>query len=159
MCTNGTQVLCEVSSLTAGVYNPLLFSKSDVGFFKNKSVKVLWEGTYGFSSLSEKTRKYNHLQMSLHRQHFLGPTTVWTCDLLLADFCSPNWANQVAVINVPDELRRQSYSVGPSSSFICICQYLEAKSRQKKHWAPPKASNTSSVQGNWYIWHPSLSTG
>ena len=99
---------------------------------KNKSGKVLWDGTYGFSSLSEKTRKYNHLQMSLRRQHFLGPTTVWTCDLLLADWCSPNWANQVAVINVPDELRRQSYSVGPSSSFICICQYLEAKWRQKK---------------------------
>ena len=25
----------------------------------------------GFSSLSEKTRKSNHLQMSLQRQHFL----------------------------------------------------------------------------------------
>ena len=28
-------------------------------------------GTYGFSSLSEKTRKSNRLQMSLQRQHFL----------------------------------------------------------------------------------------
>ena len=27
--------------------------------------------TYGFSSLSDKTRKSNHLQMSLQRQHFL----------------------------------------------------------------------------------------
>ena len=26
---------------------------------------------YGLSSLSEKTRKSNHLQMSLKRQHFL----------------------------------------------------------------------------------------
>ena len=26
---------------------------------------------YGLSSLSEKTRKSNHLQMSLQRQHFL----------------------------------------------------------------------------------------
>ena len=65
----------------------------DVGSFtcqKNKSVKVLWDGTYGFSSLSEKTRKSNHLQMSLQRQHFLlsylktlsvGPAGVWpaTC--------------------------------------------------------------------------------
>ena len=71
----------------------LLFSKSSVGSFtshKNKSVKVLWDGTYGFSSLSEKTRKSNHLQMSLQRQHFLlsylrtlsvGPARVWTRDL------------------------------------------------------------------------------
>ena len=46
----------------------LLFSNSDVGCFmshKNKSVKVLWDGTYSFSSLSEKTRNSNHLQMSL----------------------------------------------------------------------------------------------
>ena len=84
MCTNGTQVPCEVPSL----HNPttrkgwphhrglrnLLFSNSDVGSFtshKNKWVKVLWDGTYGFSSLSERTRKSNHFQMSLLRQHFL----------------------------------------------------------------------------------------
>ena len=75
---------------------PLLFSNSDVGSFTshmNRSVKVLWDGTYGFSSLSEKTRKSNHLQMSLQRQHFLlsylktlsvGPAGVWTRDLPLA---------------------------------------------------------------------------
>ena len=34
-------------------------------------MKVLCDGTYGFSSLSEKTRKSIHLQMSLQRQHFL----------------------------------------------------------------------------------------
>ena len=54
---------------------PLLFSNSGVGSFtshKNKSVKVLWDGTYGFSSLSEKTRKSNRLQMYYwQRQHFL----------------------------------------------------------------------------------------
>ena len=53
---------------------PLLFSNSDVGSFtshKNKSMKVLWDRTYSFSSLSEKTRKTNHLQMSLQSQHFL----------------------------------------------------------------------------------------
>ena len=53
---------------------PLLFSNSGVGSFtshKNKSVKVLWDGTYDFSSLSEKTRKSNRLQMWLQRQHFL----------------------------------------------------------------------------------------
>ena len=75
---------------------PPLFSNSDVGSFtshKNKSVKVLWDGTYGFSSLSEKTRKSNHLQMSLQRQHFLlsflkclsvGSAGVWTRDLPLS---------------------------------------------------------------------------
>ena len=74
---------------------PLLFSNSDGGSFtshKNKSVKVLWEGTYGFSSLSEKTRKSNRLQMSLQRQHFLlsylktlsvGLAGHWTRDLPL----------------------------------------------------------------------------
>ena len=73
----------------------LLFLKSDVGSFtshKNKSVKVLWDGTNGFSSLSEKTRKSNHLQMTLQKQHFLlsylktlsvGPAEVWTRDLPL----------------------------------------------------------------------------
>ena len=105
MWTNGTQVPCKVPSLP----NPttrkgwphhqglrrLLFLNSDVGSFtshNNKSVKVLWDGTYGFSSLSEKTTKSNHLQMSLQRQHFLpgylktlsvGPVGVWTCDLPL----------------------------------------------------------------------------
>ena len=31
----------------------------------------LWDGAYGLSSLSDKTRKSNRLQMSLKRQHFL----------------------------------------------------------------------------------------
>ena len=105
MCTNWTQVPCKVPSLPnptthkgwphhRGLW-PLLFSNSDVGSFtsqKNKSVKVLWDGTYGFLSLSEKTRQSNHLQISLQRQHFLlsyltilsvGPARVWTRDLLL----------------------------------------------------------------------------
>ena len=51
------------------------------------------KGTYGFSSLSEKTRKSKHLQMSLQRQHFLlsylktlsaGPAGVRACDLPLS---------------------------------------------------------------------------
>ena len=77
---------------------PLLFSNSGVVSFTshmNRSVKVLWDRTYGFSSLSEKTRKSNHLQMSLQRQHFLlsylktlsdGPAGLWTRNLLL---CRP----------------------------------------------------------------------
>ena len=55
--------------------------------------KCSWEGTYGFSSLSEKTRKSNHLRMLLKRQHFLlsylktlsvGPAGVWTYCLPLS---------------------------------------------------------------------------
>ena len=50
---------------------------------------MLWDGTYGFSFLSEKSRKANRLQMSLQRQHFLsylktlsvGPAGVRTLDL------------------------------------------------------------------------------
>ena len=97
MCTNGTQVPCEVPSLPPGSTTPTLFQwwSGDVGSFtshKNKLVKVLWDGTYGFLSLSEKTRKSNHLQMSSQRQHFLlsylktlsvGPASVWTRDLPL----------------------------------------------------------------------------
>ena len=105
MCTNGTQVPCEVLSLPNPTtlkgwphhrgLRPLLFSNSDVGSFtskKNKSVKVLWDGTYGFSLLSEKTRKPNYLQMSSQKQHFLlsylktlrvGPAGIWTRDFPL----------------------------------------------------------------------------
>ena len=105
MYTNVTQVPCKVPSVLNPTtrkgwphhrgLRPLLFSNSDVGFFtsrKNKSVKVLWDGTYGFSSLFEKTRKSNHLQSSLQRQHFLlsylktlsvDPVGVWTRGLPL----------------------------------------------------------------------------
>ena len=74
---------------------PLLFSNSGVcsfTFHMNWSVKMLWDRTWGFLSLSEKTRKSNHLQISLQRQHFLliylkilsvGPAGVWTRDLPL----------------------------------------------------------------------------
>ena len=34
-------------------------------------IEVLCDGAYGLSSLCEKTRKSDHLQMSLQRQHFL----------------------------------------------------------------------------------------
>ena len=84
ICTNETQVPCKVPSLPNTTTRkgwphhrglpPLLFSNSDVASFtslKNKSMKVLCDGTYGFSSLSEKTRKSFHLQTSLQRQHFL----------------------------------------------------------------------------------------
>ena len=67
------------------------------GFFNVPQIhymcKGLWDGAYGLSSLSEKTRKSNHLQMLLQRQHFLlsylktlsvGPAGVWTYGLPLS---------------------------------------------------------------------------
>ena len=58
---------------TTGVYVP--YSRAVVWVLlyptRIRWVKALWDGTYGFSSLSKKTRKDNHLQMSLQRQHFL----------------------------------------------------------------------------------------
>ena len=63
------------------------------GFFnvpQSNYEQGLWDGTSGFLSLSEKTGKSNHLEMSLQRQHFLlsylktlsgGPAGVWTHDL------------------------------------------------------------------------------
>ena len=67
------------------------------GFFKVPQIyymcKGLWDGAYGLSSLSEKTRKSNDLQMLLQRQHFLlsylktlsvGPAGVWTYGLPLS---------------------------------------------------------------------------
>ena len=67
------------------------------GFFNVPQIygmcKGLWDGAYGLSSLSEKTRKSNRLQMLLQRQHFLlsylktlsvGPAGVWTYGLPLS---------------------------------------------------------------------------
>ena len=54
------------------------------------NIQVLWDGTSDLSSLSEKTRKSNHLQMPLQRQQFLlsylktlsvGPVGICTHDL------------------------------------------------------------------------------
>ena len=92
MCTNGTQVPCEMPSLPNPTtckgwplhrgLQPLLFSNSGR------------DGTYGFLSLSKKTRKSKHLQMSLQRQHFLlsktlsvGLAEVWTRNLPVWNFC------------------------------------------------------------------------
>ena len=66
--------------------------------------KGLWDGAYGLSSLSGKTRKSTRLQMLLQRQHFLlsylktlvrpgfEPTASCSADRRLS-----HWANWVAV--------------------------------------------------------------
>ena len=46
--------------------------------------KYCKDGTYSFSSLSDKTRKSNRLRMSLQRQHFEDPecwSSMWTVDV------------------------------------------------------------------------------
>ena len=70
---------------------------------RTRSVWVLWDGTYGFSSLSEKTRKSNRLQMSLQKQLICKDPECWSgrgfepVTSRSADRRSPNWANQAAV--------------------------------------------------------------
>ena len=72
------------------------------------NIKVLWDGTYSLSSLSEKTRKSNRLQMSLQRQHFLlsylktlsvGPAGIRTHDL-------PHGSPVLNQLSQPVELQR-----------------------------------------------------
>ena len=81
----------EINHYT-GHYVPysLLFNVPQIFYYVCKG---LWDGAYGLSSLSEKTRKSNRLQMSLQRQHFLlsylktlsvGPAGVWTYGLPLS---------------------------------------------------------------------------
>ena len=68
------------------------------GFFNVPQIfyymcKGSWDGAYGLSSLSEKTRNSNRLQMLFQRQYFLlsylktlsvGPARVWTYSLPLS---------------------------------------------------------------------------
>ena len=84
--------LCHITgvyalySLQTGVWGLLRLTRI-------KTEKELWHRAYSFSSLSEKTRNSNRLQMSQQRQHILlrcfktlsvGLAVVWTCDLLLS---------------------------------------------------------------------------
>ena len=66
------------------------------------TIKELWDGTSGLSSLSEKTRKSDHLQIKLQRQHFLlsylEDLECWSGRSLLLSTsrvtarCTTNWA-------------------------------------------------------------------
>ena len=78
---------------TTGVYVPCSFWTVLWVFLRptrTRKVKVLWNGAYSFSFLSDKTRKSNRLQTSFQRQHFhlsyfktlsVDPAGVWTLDL------------------------------------------------------------------------------
>ena len=70
--TSPTPHLHTKDSHSTGI--TLLFSNSAWVLLRPTELstfKELWDGTSGLSSLSEKTRKSNHLQMKLQRQHFL----------------------------------------------------------------------------------------
>ena len=84
-----------IGRVTATAWRQLLRPRTVCGFFnvsQNLYMQGLWDGAYDLSSLSEKTRKSNRLQMSLQRQHFLlsylktlsvGPAGTWTSGLPL----------------------------------------------------------------------------
>ena len=78
-------------------YYPALYDKC-VGCFKSPN-KILRYWTYGLTSLSEKTRRSNHLQMLEQRQHHLlnyfktlsvGPAGNRTRASRTADWCFTN---------------------------------------------------------------------
>ena len=85
----------ERQTTTAGTTSPTLYeqcvdSLTSHGIYICKGCET--GPTYGLSSLSEKTRKSNRLQMLLQRQHFLlsylktlsvGPAGTWTSGLPL----------------------------------------------------------------------------
>ena len=97
MYTNGTQPV-KVGH-TTGVYYPYSF-RIVMGVLLRPTRTNHWK------SFSTKTRKSNHLQMSLQRQHFLlsylktlsvGPVGFEPATSCWADQRSPNWANQAAI--------------------------------------------------------------
>lgn len=55
---------------TPGTLCPTFCEQCVSSFTSHRIMKIegLWEGAYGLSSLSEKTKESNHLQMSLQRQ-------------------------------------------------------------------------------------------
>ena len=92
---------------TPGTTFPTLCDKCVGSFMSHRIMKIegLWDGAYGLSSLSEKTRESKHLQMSLQRQHFLGLSYLKTLSVgqagvelttsCMAAQCSTNWATSV----------------------------------------------------------------
>ena len=97
MCTNGTQPV-KVGH-TTGVYYPYSF-RIVMGVLLRPTRTNHWK------SFSTKTRKSNHLQMSLQRQHFLlsylktlsvDPVGFEPATSCWAEQRSPNWANQAAI--------------------------------------------------------------
>ena len=90
---------------------PLLFSNSDVDSFtshKNKSVKVLWDRTYGFLSLSEKTRKSNHLKISFITEAVLS-SQLFKDPECLSGWGLNTWPRAWQTSALPTELTRRRF--------------------------------------------------
>ena len=88
---------------TPGTTCPTLCDKCAGSFTSNRIMNIegLWDRTFGLSSLFEKTRESNRLQMWLQRQHFLfsylktlsvGPARVERTISRMTARCSTNWA-------------------------------------------------------------------
>ena len=107
-------------SHTTRVYIPLFFSNSGVDSFtshKNRSVKVLWDRTYGFSSLSKKTKN-----LTICRCHYKGSTK---SSQLFEDpeCCSSQglnlWPPTQPTGTLPTELIRWQFIFPPYQSYFC----------------------------------------
>ena len=90
--------------------------------------KGLWDGVYGLSSLSERTRKSNRLQMLLQRQHFflsylktlsVGPAGFEPTASRLVDRRLPYWANRANNRGRPD-LALGNHSLGTDSKWCSV---------------------------------------
>ena len=90
--------------------------------------KGLWDGVYGLSSLSERTRKSNRLQMLLQRQHFflsylktlsVGLAGFEPTASRLVDRRLPYWANRANNRGSPD-LALGNHSLGTDSKWCSV---------------------------------------
>ena len=107
-------------SHTTRVYIPLFFSNSGVGSFtshKNRSVKVLWDRTYGFSSLSKKTKN-----LTICRGHYKGSTK--SSQLFKDPECCSSqglnlWPPTQPTGTLPTELIRWQFIFPPYQSYFC----------------------------------------
>ena len=96
------------------------------------------DGAYGLSSLSEKTRISNHLQMSLQRQHILLSyfKTLSVCPVWDSNPRPPrtvvrrstNWANRSAGKNA-----KPAYAYMVSDNPACAGRFLCEESHPKPH--------------------------
>ena len=100
----------------------------------------MWDGTFGLSSLSEKTRKSNHLQMKLQRQQF-------------SHFCHVNKtlvfvSGRVTLYNTSSCLFSDNW--GHIVVMICILFCLQA--RQALVLKPRTIRQTTRTMANSQFW-------
>ena len=102
------------------------------GFFNVPQIyymcKGLWDGVYGLSSLSERTRKSNRLQMLLQRQHLflsylktlsVGPAGFEQTASHSVDRRLSHWANRANIRGCPD-LLPGNHSLGTDSKWCSV---------------------------------------